>query len=79
MEEFKTVATFYDPVSAQITAGMLMENGIPAGVFGNNSSYISLNFVNQIEVKVNAEDYDAALALIKQSEEQGLSEGQEQD
>ncbi|MBQ0143805.1 MAG: DUF2007 domain-containing protein [Bacteroidales bacterium] len=79
MEEFKTVATFYDPVSAQITAGMLMENGIPAGVFGNNSSYISLNFVNQIEVKVNAEDYDAALALIKQSEEQELSEGQEQD
>lgn len=79
MEEFKTVATFYDPVSAQITAGMLMENGIPAGVFGSNSSYISLNFVNQIEVKVNAEDYDAALALIKQSEEQELSEGQEQD
>lgn len=79
MEEFKTVATFYDPVSAQITAGMLMENGIPAGVFGNNSSYISLNFVNQIEVKVNAEDYDAALALIKQSEEQDQSEGQEQD
>lgn len=77
MEEFKTVATFYDPVSAQITAGMLMENGIPAGVFGNNSSYISLNFVNQIEVKVNAEDYDAALALIKQSEEQELSEGQD--
>lgn len=63
-QEFKTVAKFNDPVSAHITAGMLRENGIPAGVFGDNSSYVSLNYVNPIEVKVNACDFDAATALL---------------
>jgi len=67
IEEFKTVATFSDPISAEITAGMLRENGIPAQAFGHASSYPSLNAtINNIEVKVNAEDYDAALALISQ-------------
>ena len=63
-DELKTVAVFNDPMSAHITAGMLNENGITAGVFGENSSYISLNFVNPVEVKVNAEDYDAAMSLL---------------
>ena len=29
-QQFKTVATFQDVMSARITAGMLNENGIPA-------------------------------------------------
>jgi hypothetical protein len=63
-DEFKTVAKFSDPMSAHITAGMLRENGIPAEVFGENSSYTSLNYVNPVEVKVVASDYEAALSLI---------------
>lgn len=66
-EDFKTVAKFSDAMSAHITAGMLNENGIPAAVFGENSSYVSLNYVDPIEVKVNASDYDAALALLAQN------------
>lgn len=63
-EEFKTVARFNDAMSAHITAGMLNDNGIPAEVFGENSSYISLNYINPLEVKVNAADYDAAMSLL---------------
>ena len=68
-EDFKTVAKFNDAMSAHITAGMLNENGIPAAVFGENSSYVSLNYVDPIEVKVNAADYDAAKALLAQNEQ----------
>lgn len=64
-EELKTVARFRDAMSAHITAGMLNENGIPAAVFGENSSYVSLNYVDPIEVKVNPADYDAAVALLE--------------
>jgi hypothetical protein len=67
-EELKTVAKFCDAMSAHITAGMLNENGIPAAVFGENSSYVSLNYVDPIEVKVNAADYDAAMSLLATSE-----------
>jgi hypothetical protein len=76
-EEFKTVASFCDAMSAHITAGMLNENGIPAGVFGENSSYTSLNCVNPVEVKVNADDYDAAMELLARSAEDMTEEGQQ--
>ncbi len=66
-EEFKTVATFTDAISAEITAGVLRSNGIPAQVFGQATSYPSLNYaINALEVKVNVEDYDAALQILKQ-------------
>lgn len=66
-EEFKTVACFNDLMSAEITAGMLRENGIPAQAFGAVSAYPSINDnINGIEVKVNAEDYDAAIQLLSQ-------------
>lgn len=78
-EEFKTVAKFNDAMSAHITAGMLNENGIPAAVFGENSSYVSLNYVDPIEVKVNASDYDAALALLAQTNEEGQDDQEVQD
>ena len=47
---------------------MLNENGIPAAVFGENSSYVSLNYVVPVEVKVNAADYDAAMAILNSDE-----------
>jgi hypothetical protein len=68
-EEFKTVAEFNDALSAQITVGMLRENGIPAAVFGADSTYLSLHYVNPVQVKVNASDYETALKLIEQTEE----------
>jgi hypothetical protein len=64
-EEFKTVARFSDPMSAEIAAGMLRSNGIPAEVFGQTSSYPSINAAFQnVELKVNAEDYESARNLL---------------
>lgn len=63
-QQFKTVATFQDVMSARITAGMLNENGIPAGVFGADSSFSALSFMKPVEVKVNEEDYDAAMSIL---------------
>ena len=63
--DFVTVASFSDPMTAEITAGMLRANGIPAQVFGRASSYPSINAViDSIQVKVNAEDEQTALALL---------------
>lgn len=67
-EELKVVATFNNEMSAQITAGMLRENGIPAEVFGQASSYPSINHsIDAVAVKVNPEDYEAARQLIDQT------------
>lgn len=66
-EEFKTVAYFNDRIGAEITAGMLRENGIPAQAFGAVSAYPCINDnVNSVEVKVNAEDYEAAMKLLSE-------------
>ena len=43
-QKFKTVATFNEKVQADIVAALLGDNGIPAGVFGADSSYPSLGF-----------------------------------
>ena len=67
-QKFKTVATFSERTRADIVVAMLGDNGIPAGVFGADSSYPSLGYVRPIEVKVNESDYDAALALIDASD-----------
>ena len=68
MEDFKTVATFSEKVQAEIVAAMLRDNGIPAGVFGADSSYPSLGYAHPIEVKVNAQDFQTALELLKEME-----------
>ncbi|MBR4775470.1 MAG: DUF2007 domain-containing protein [Bacteroidales bacterium] len=61
---FKTVATFNERVQADICAAMLGDNGIPAGVFGADSSYPSLGYARPIEVKVNESDYEAAMSIL---------------
>ena len=63
-QNFKTVAKFSEPVPAEIVAGMLRDNGIPAGVFGASSPYPCLNYAQPIEVKVNADDFEKAVSLI---------------
>ena len=63
-QKFKTVAKFAERMPAEILAGMLNDNGIPAGVFGADSSYPSINYVFPVEVKVNAGDFERALALV---------------
>ena len=63
-QTFKTVATFNEPMQAQITAAMLNDNGIPAAVFGADSSYPFLGYAKGIEVKVNESDYEVAMSLI---------------
>ena len=81
-EEFKTVITVNDAISAQMVAGMLNENGIPAAVFGADSTAM-LNGVGNIDVKVNASDYEAAMELINTPsevpEDEELQEGEEEE
>ena len=67
-QQFKTVATFLERTQADICAAMLGDNGIPAGVFGADSSYPSLGYANPIEVKVNEDDYKAAMQILAASE-----------
>ncbi len=61
---FKTVATFTERVQADMCVALLGDNGIPAGVFGADSSYPSLSYAKPIEVKVNASDYEAAMSIL---------------
>lgn len=61
---FKTVATFSEKTLADLCVAMLGDNGIPAGVFGADSSYPSLSFAKNIEVKVNENDYEAAMSIL---------------
>ena len=79
-DDFKTVITLNDAISAQMVAGMLIENGIPAAVFGADSTAM-LNGVGNIDVKVNASDYDAAMELINTPteipEDEDLEESEE--
>ena len=63
-QRFKTVATFNERVQAEMCVTMLGENGIPAGVFGADSSYPSLGYAKGIEVKVNENDYEAAISIL---------------
>ena len=67
-QKFKTVATFNERVQAEICATLLGDNGIPAGVFGADSSYPSLGYVRPIEVKVNENDYDQAMKVLAATE-----------
>ena len=67
-QKFKTVAKFSEPMPAQILAGMLNDNGIPAGVFNFNSPYPSLGYAQPIEVKVNESDFERALALVPEKD-----------
>lgn len=67
-QSFKTVATFTDKVMADMCVAMLGDNGIPAGVFGADSSYPSLSWARNIEVKVNESDYEAAMTILAASD-----------
>ena len=67
-QKFKTVATFNERVQAEICATLLGDNGIPAGVFGADSSYPALGYARPIEVKVNENDYEAAVKILAASE-----------
>jgi hypothetical protein len=63
-QKFKTVAQFSEKVQADLCVALLGDNGIPAGVFGADSSYPSLSFARNIEVKVNENDYEAAMSIL---------------
>lgn len=63
-QKFKTVATFNDKIMADLCVALLGDNGVPAGVFGADSSYPSLGFINPVEVKVNENDYELAMSIL---------------
>ncbi len=69
MNEWKTVARFGDPMLASISQGLLESNGIKAEIYGEVSSYPSFNVAEQnIELRVNAEDYESALSILAASD-----------
>ena len=63
-QNYKTVAKFVEPMSAQILVAFLNDNGIPAAVFNLTSPVPSLGYALPIEVKVNESDFEKASALI---------------
>ena len=63
-QKFKTVASFNDKVMADMCVALLGDNGVPAGVFGADSSYPSLGFIRPVEVKVNENDYELAMSSL---------------
>lgn len=63
-QKFKTVASFNDKVMADMCVALLGDNGVPAGVFGADSSYPSLGFIRPVEVKVNENDYELAMRIL---------------
>ena len=67
-QKFKTVASFAERIQADICVALLGDNGIPAGVFGADSSYPSLGYSRPIEVKVNENDYEAAMSILAASD-----------
>ncbi len=69
MNEWKTVARFGDPMLASISQGLLESNGIKAEIYGEVSSYPSFNVAEQnIELRVNANDYESALSILAASD-----------
>ena len=74
--EYKTVARYADAVSAHIAEGMLLENGIPAVVFGEVSSYPSLNVMDSIELKVFEANYEKALELLNAPAEEAPADAE---
>ena len=69
MNELKTVARFGDPMLASISQGLLESNGIKAEIYGEVSSYPSFNVAEQnIELRVNSEDYESALSILAASD-----------
>ncbi|MBQ9411106.1 MAG: DUF2007 domain-containing protein [Bacteroidales bacterium] len=66
-QKFKTVASFTERIQADMCVALLGDNGIPAGVFGADSSYPSLGYSRPIEVKVNENDYEAAMSILAAS------------
>ena len=69
MNEWKTVAKFGNPMLASISQGLLESNGIKAEIYGEVSSYPSFNVAEQnIELKVNADDYESALSILAASD-----------
>ncbi len=67
-QKFKTVASFPERIQADMCVALLGDNGIPAGVFGADSSYPSLGYSRPIEVKVNEGDYEAAMSILAASD-----------
>ena len=67
-QKFKTVASFTERIQADMCVALLGDNGIPAGVFGADSSYPSLGYSRPIEVKVNESDYEAAMSILAASD-----------
>ena len=66
-EELKlmTVARYSDQMSAEIAAGMLNANGIPAEVFGQTSSYPSINAATSDEA-ASCEFLDKLAVMVEQ-------------
>lgn len=69
MDKLKTVAKFADPMRASIAQGLLESNGIDSEIFGTTSPFPSFEMAEQnIELKVNAGDYDSALSILAASD-----------
>lgn len=68
MNELKSVEKFSDPMAARLAEAKLKDNGIEAAIFGESSSFPSVNYDGPIELKVNEADYERSLSILAASD-----------
>jgi len=76
-EEFKLLKTFLNPLDANITKGLLESNGIEAFIFDENTLSIDpilTTALGGIRLMVRSTDYENALAIIKEIDEENKKE-----
>ena len=76
-EEFKLLKTFLNPVEANITKGLLESNGIEAFIFDENTLSIDpilTTALGGIRLMVRSSDFENALAIIKEIDEENKEE-----
>ena len=76
-EEFKLLKTFLNPVEANITKGLLESNGIEAFIFDENTLSVDpilTTALGGIRLMVRSSDYEDALSIIKEVDEENIRE-----
>ena len=76
-EEFKLLKTFLNPVDANITKGLLESNGIEAFIFDENILSVDpilTTALGGIRLMVRSSDYEDALSIIKEVDEENIRE-----
>ena len=76
-EEFRVLKTFYNPLDAHITKGLLESNGIEAFIFDENMVYVNpilTTAIGGVKLLVRNTDFENATTLIYEVDEDNSME-----